>query len=106
MERELKLKSGIVKRLGKELKSYEEESVKQTARIEKLVQSNADEHDVKKQKEVLDETTQILPDTKRRLTEAVGQLQQVVDNYTKNGSSSNEDLINANELLQMYSAMK
>eukprot|EP00842_Homolaphlyctis_polyrhiza_P000106 jgi/Hompol1/1096/HPOL_001629-RA len=72
--KELKIKSGVLKRTGKELLSYKKEAEKQQARIDKLVADGADNADIRKQHEVLDETVQILPDTKRRLEIAYKEL--------------------------------
>ncbi|TPX51451.1 hypothetical protein SeMB42_g00787 [Synchytrium endobioticum] len=76
--RDLKIKAGVVKRLAKELVSYEKEAVAQRSRIDKLISAGADEHDVNKQKEVLEETSQMIPDNKRRLGAAYKELETIV----------------------------
>ena len=47
--KDLKIKTGILKRLDKELISYKKEYQTQTNRIQKLVDNKADEHDIRKQ---------------------------------------------------------
>lgn len=39
----------------------------------------ADEHDIRKQKEVLEETLQMIPDTKNRLLKACQDLQKLIE---------------------------
>ncbi|KAH6592870.1 hypothetical protein BASA61_004419 [Batrachochytrium salamandrivorans] len=62
--RELKIKAGVVKRTSKEYHAYMKESTTQQARIDALIARSADDADIRKQREVLEETTQMLPDTK------------------------------------------
>ncbi|KAJ3098629.1 hypothetical protein HDU97_003894 [Phlyctochytrium planicorne] len=79
--RELKIKTGVAKRTGKEYQSYKAEAVKQQARIDTLIQKNADDADVRKQREVLEETHQMLPDTQRRLGTAVKDLESIIQDF-------------------------
>jgi tubulin-specific chaperone A len=46
--------------------------------VDKLIAEGADEADVRKQKEVLEETVQMIPDVKRRLAAAVQELSTMV----------------------------
>ncbi|KAJ3332496.1 hypothetical protein HDU76_014051 [Blyttiomyces sp. JEL0837] len=77
--RELKIKTGVVVRLGKELSAYEKESIKQQERIDKLIANGEDEYTVRKQREVLEETTLMIPDCKKRLAAARVDLASVLD---------------------------
>ncbi|CAG8559921.1 4793_t:CDS:2 [Funneliformis caledonium] len=47
--RELKIKTGVVKRLFKEEKSYRQEVEKQQKRIDKLTEDGTDKHTIAKQ---------------------------------------------------------
>ncbi|KAJ3359376.1 hypothetical protein GGF32_009394 [Allomyces javanicus] len=76
--RDLKIKTGVVKRVHKETFMYQKEAEQQQARIQKLIDSGADEHDVRKQKEVLQETLVMIPDTQRRLAAAFHELEGAV----------------------------
>ena len=49
----LKIKTGVVKRTGKEKLSYRKEADQQKAKVEKLKQEGRDEIEVKKMTEVL-----------------------------------------------------
>ncbi|KAJ3369366.1 hypothetical protein AMAG_14590 [Allomyces macrogynus ATCC 38327] len=81
--RDLKIKTGVVKRVHKETFMYQKEAEQQQARIQKLIDSGADEHDVRKQKEVLQETLVMIPDTQRRLAAAFHELEGAVDALSK-----------------------
>jgi tubulin-specific chaperone A len=47
--KQIKIQTGVVKRLSREVEVYKDEAVKQQARIDKLVADGKDEHDVRKQ---------------------------------------------------------
>ncbi|KAJ3124417.1 hypothetical protein HK098_001146 [Nowakowskiella sp. JEL0407] len=49
---------------------YKKEAIQQQAVIDKLVADAKDIHDIRKQKEVLEETTQMIPDCENRLQAA------------------------------------
>jgi tubulin-specific chaperone A len=52
-ERDLKIKTGVLKRINKELLMYTKEGVSQQARIDKMVAANEDIHEVRQQEKVL-----------------------------------------------------
>ncbi|KAJ3411083.1 hypothetical protein HDV05_002753 [Chytridiales sp. JEL 0842] len=100
--RQLKIQTGVVKRLSKELAAYEKEQTAQQARIDKLKAANEDMHTIRKQMEVLDETVQMLPDCRRRLTDAHQELQKLVANLlaTNQEVSESEDMVAAQTVLK------
>lgn len=69
--KQLTIKTGVLKRLAKEKISYEKEAEQQKVRVEKLKAENGDEHMIKKQEEVLQESLMMLPDCQRRLVQAL-----------------------------------
>lgn len=73
-KRQLKIKSGVVKRITREHDSYQKEIQKDKDRIEKLRDNNGGEHAIRKQEEVLQETIQMIPNTKKRLQDALEDL--------------------------------
>lgn len=95
--RQLKIKTGVVKRLTKEKVTYEKEAAQQRDKIEKLkVQSelinlfyscvhrcffcaDKDGYDIKKQEEVLQESLMMVPDCQRRLVKAFVELKNIID---------------------------
>lgn len=64
--RQIKIKTGVLKRLTKEKTVYEREIDQQKARIEKLRNEGKDEHVMKKEEEILTESLMMVPDTHRR----------------------------------------
>ncbi|ORZ03063.1 tubulin binding cofactor A [Syncephalastrum racemosum] len=89
--RELKIKTNVVKRIAKEQIAYGKEAEDQQKRIDKLVQAKADDADIRKQKEVLDETLQMIPDVKRRLAAAYKDLEDKVEDPAYAGSAELQD---------------
>eukprot|EP00128_Syssomonas_multiformis_P007744 Colp12_sorted_trinity150504_noHs@9069 len=77
--KQLKIKTGVVKRIAKEEQMYEKEVAQQEARIEKMKTEGKDEYDIKKQIEVLNESKQMIPDCKRRLEAAVAELKALLE---------------------------
>lgn len=91
-KRQLKIKSGIVRRITREFESYQKEIVKDKDRIEKLRDKGADEHEVRKQEEVLQETIAMVPNTRKRLQDGLEDLM----NFMKDNDTV-EELIAAEE---------
>eukprot|EP00128_Syssomonas_multiformis_P007742 Colp12_sorted_trinity150504_noHs@33501 len=77
--KQLKIKTGVVKRIAKEEQMYEKEVAQQEARIEKMKAEGKDEYDIKKQIEVLNESKQMIPDCQRRLEAAVAELKALLE---------------------------
>ena len=68
--KQLKIKTGVLKRVGKEKLSYRKEADQQKVKIEKMKVDGKDSHDIKKMGEVLQETLMMIPDCHRRLKAA------------------------------------
>jgi len=58
---QIKIKTGVLKRVGKEKLSYRKEADMQKAKLDKMKEDGKDEHDVKKMGEVLQETLMMIP---------------------------------------------
>ncbi|XP_050071584.1 tubulin-specific chaperone A [Anopheles maculipalpis] len=78
--RQLTIKTGVVKRLSKEKVVYEKEVVTQQNRIDKLKASGSDDHVLRKQEEVLQESMMMIPDCQRRLAKAYEELSEMIKN--------------------------
>lgn len=72
--KQLKIKSGVVKRLAKEKTVYDKEAEQQKQRVEKYKAEGKDEYEVRKQEEVLQEALMMIPETQRRLVRAYDEL--------------------------------
>ncbi|XP_034458563.1 tubulin-specific chaperone A [Hippoglossus hippoglossus] len=68
--RQIKIKTGIVRRLAKEEISYITEAKQQEEKVARLKAEAGDEYVIKKQIEVLQESRMMVPDCHRRLAAA------------------------------------
>ncbi|KAL7299786.1 tubulin-specific chaperone A isoform X2 [Trichogramma pretiosum] len=96
--RQLRIKSGVVKRLAKEKVTYEKEATEQHEKIQKLKEQNKDSHVIKKQEEVLQESLMMIPDCQRRLLKAFEDLKRVLS--TEEDLKESEEYIDAEEALK------
>ncbi|GAQ84799.1 hypothetical protein KFL_002060190 [Klebsormidium nitens] len=78
-QKNIKIKTGTLKRVFKEVNSYEKELQMELARTEKMKAEGADSHDLKQQESVLGETQMMIPDAKKRLQNAFQDLQSAVE---------------------------
>ncbi|KAM8961168.1 tubulin-specific chaperone A [Pelodytes ibericus] len=78
--RQIKIKTGVVKRLAKEKVMYEKEAKQQEEKVEKMKSDGGDEYVIKKQIEVLQESRMMIPDCHRRLEAAHTDLTQLLEN--------------------------
>lgn len=75
----LRIKTGVVKRTGKEKVMYRREADKEKEKIEKMKAEGKDEADIKKMTEVMQESLMMIPDSHRRLEKAYAELKALVD---------------------------
>jgi tubulin-specific chaperone A len=78
LTRQIKLKTGSAKRLFKEYQSYQHEETREKQRLEKLAHEDADEVLIKQQKNVISETSQMIPYCKKKLEQAVEELNKYI----------------------------
>lgn len=64
--RQITIKTGVLKRLTKEKSVYEKEVDLQKVRIERLKVEGKDDHVLRKEDEILQETLMMVPDSHRR----------------------------------------
>lgn len=87
--KQIKIKTGVVRRFGKEVTAYKNDAKKQELRVEKLKAELKDDHDIKKQEEVLQESLMMIPDIRKRLIASQADLKNILD--------SEQDLIDTEE---------
>lgn len=78
--KQITIKTGVLKRLAKEKTVYEREAEAQKKRVERIKEDGQDEHVIKKQEEVLQESLMMLPDCQRRLVKAYDDLNELLRN--------------------------
>ena len=76
--RKLSVQVGVCKRMSKEADYYVKEVAENTAKVEKMKADEKDPYDIKKQEEVLDESIMMVPDSRRRLGEAIDKLAELL----------------------------
>uniref|UniRef100_A0A1L8E5X5 Tubulin-specific chaperone A n=1 Tax=Nyssomyia neivai TaxID=330878 RepID=A0A1L8E5X5_9DIPT len=96
--RQLKIKTGVVKRLFKEKISYEKEADQQRSRIDKFRAEGKDEHVLRKEEEVLQECLMIIPDSQRRLKKAFEELSEFLK--AEEDLKETEDFTNAMAVIE------
>ncbi|XP_061603150.1 tubulin-specific chaperone A [Phyllopteryx taeniolatus] len=77
--RQIKIKTGVLKRLAKEEASYRTEAKQQEEKIEQLKAAAADSFLIKQHMASLQETLMMIPDSRRRMTIAHGDLLQLLE---------------------------
>ncbi|XP_060057059.1 tubulin-specific chaperone A [Erinaceus europaeus] len=77
--RQMKIKTGVVKRLVKEKVMYENEAKQQEEKIEKMKAEDSENYAIKKQAEILQESRMMIPDCQRRLEAAHADLLQILE---------------------------
>lgn len=83
-EKQLSIKTGIVKRLVKEVAHYKQETEEHAAKVAKMKEDDKDVYDIKKAEEVLEETRMMIPDSTRRMNEALDDLELLLDAVAEN----------------------
>ncbi|KAM9138008.1 tubulin-specific chaperone A [Pangshura tecta] len=78
--RQIKIKTGVVRRLVKEKVMYEKEAKQQEEKIERMKAEASDDYGIKKQIEILQESRMMIPDCQRRLEAAHADLSQLLEN--------------------------
>jgi len=82
LRRQLKIKSGVVKREIKELNLYRQEEQEQVTKVDKLKSEGADAADLRQAVKVLDEARKMVPDAQSRLQKAVADLKDLTNQAT------------------------
>ncbi|KAG0231953.1 hypothetical protein BGW42_008553 [Actinomortierella wolfii] len=77
--RDLTIKTNVLKRLAKEQIFYDKERIAQEAKIEAMIAKDPEDYDIKKQREVLQETLAMIPDVERRKRAAREDLAKIVN---------------------------
>jgi tubulin-specific chaperone A len=101
--RDLKIKSGAVKRTTKEYIYYFKELETEKCRLEKMKSEGKDEYDIKQQENVVAESGIMIPETKKSLEQVLKALE---DSLSQVGESLAEDSKEKQEALDIVQAAK
>eukprot|EP01031_Cornospumella_fuschlensis_P034481 gene34481-41747_t len=97
--KKLKVQVGVVKRMIKEVESYEKEVITNEARVQKMRDDGRDIYDIRKQEEVLQESYMMVPDSKNRLEQAKEELESLLEQYGEDASLDAAVVTEARSLL-------
>eukprot|EP01112_Ceratiomyxa_fruticulosa_P006355 TRINITY_DN17146_c0_g1_i1.p1 TRINITY_DN17146_c0_g1~~TRINITY_DN17146_c0_g1_i1.p1 ORF type:complete len:110 (-),score=32.48 TRINITY_DN17146_c0_g1_i1:57-386(-) len=81
VKKQIKVKTGSLNRIQKDLKAYVREQEKQGLKVKEMKDAGQDAYDIKKQEEVLVENDGMINDTKVRLEAAYRDLLTLLENH-------------------------
>jgi len=84
IRRQLKIKSGVAKRLLKEHNLYQKEAEDQKIKLDKFVAEGAEDWDIKNATKMMDESNKMIVDSATRLGKAVEDLRDLILTVKKN----------------------
>jgi len=100
LRRQLKIKTGVVKRQVKELDLYRQEKTEKVENLEKLKAAGADGADIRRAEALLDEAQKMVPDAQGRTGKAVADLKDLAHQAEKIPEmAGDQDLLNAKEAI-------
>ncbi|KAH9949340.1 tubulin binding cofactor A-domain-containing protein [Amylocystis lapponica] len=104
LRRQLKIKTGVTKRLAKEHKSYQKEEEDQKRKLDKFVADRAEDWDIGNATRMLEESRKMITDTANRLGGAVQELRELMVAAEQDPAlHADEALINAQEVFEEVS---
>ncbi|KAI0061376.1 tubulin binding cofactor A [Artomyces pyxidatus] len=104
LRRQLKIKSGVVKRLTKENRLYTKEVEDNRLKVEKFKADGAEDWDIKNGTRLVEESQKMVKDTEVRLGTSVGELRDLVNEAEKIAElQTDEELLQAKEALEAAS---
>ena len=74
----LKILLNSLKRLKKEAIYYNKELIDNENKLNNMIEEEKDNHDIKKQKEIVDETKMMIPNAKKRLQNKIDEFENFV----------------------------
>lgn len=101
LRRQLKIKTGVCKRLAKEHKSYQAEEEQQKIKVDKFVADGAEAWDIKNGNLMLQESHKMVKDTADRLGVALQALREIIVSAEKI-----PDLTNSEEMVQAHAVFE
>lgn len=102
--RKLKIKANACKRLKKDIEFYNRELDENNDKIETLVEEKADKYDIKKQKEIVEETTNVLNMCETQLDGALDELRKYIQELYENNPNNVRETTQFKEAELWYSS--
>ena len=95
--RQLKIKTGSVKRNIKDYTSYKKEEEKLKEKLEKAIQDGKDEHDIKQMQNAVTETSETLATCPPRVQTALDDLENLIATYNEQEDGPLKDALKQTE---------
>ncbi|PIN22791.1 Beta-tubulin folding cofactor A [Handroanthus impetiginosus] len=103
--RNLKIKTSTCKRIVKELHSYEQEVEREAAKTADMKAKGADPYDLKQQENVLAESRMMVPDCRKRLETALGDLKATLVEVEESGQKEGSEIEDARSVISEVEQM-
>jgi len=102
LKRQLKIKTGALNRLSKEHKSYVQEATDQKAKLDKFIEGNAEEWDIKNVRNMLVESQKMTANAQTMVSKTYNELTDVVEAADADQSitENDPDIVAANKALE------
>lgn len=105
LRKQLKIKSGVVKRLFKEHALYKKEANQQQAKLDKFIAEGAEGWDINNGTRMMEEANKMITDSANRLGKATGELQDLIGSAKEEPElAESEELFSAQKILEEANA--
>ncbi|RPD82104.1 tubulin binding cofactor A [Lentinus tigrinus ALCF2SS1-7] len=104
LRKQLKIKAGSAKRLFKEHKLYQKEEEELKLKLDKYIENNAEDWDIKNTRRMLEESGKMIADSADRLGNVMQDLRELLVSAERNPElSQDEEVLKAQETLEEVS---
>ncbi|KAI1793998.1 tubulin binding cofactor A [Ganoderma leucocontextum] len=104
LRKQLKIRSGMVLRLYKEQKLYQDEEVDLKRKLDKHIANNAEDWDIKNTRRMMEESQKMIADSAQRLGKAAQELRGLIVSAEHHASLAEDpDFLKAQEALEEVS---
>ena len=99
--KKLKILLNSLKRLKKEVTYYNKELIENESKLNKMIEENKDEYDIKKQQEITDETKMMIPNATKRLQDKIFEFENFMQDAQFDLNLDEETMKEINELSEI-----
>ncbi|KAK2961448.1 putative tubulin-specific chaperone A [Blattamonas nauphoetae] len=84
----IRIQTGVLTRAMKDLASYEKEATQLRNQVVKMVEEEKEQHDINMRQQCLEETTQMIPESLKRIEKAYNELSTLVEGVSDDDADS------------------
>jgi len=99
--KKLKILLNSLKRLKKEVTYYNKELIENESKLNKMIEENKDEYDIKKQQEITDETKMMIPNATKRLQDKIFEFENFMQDAQFDLNLDEETMKEINEVSEI-----